>query len=302
MGYNIFRIEQKEDPPMSYKIITDSTIDMSKKMADSIAIDALPLLFTIDGEEYKDNFGVDMDPHIFYEKVRTGQMPTTTLINTERFLNHFQSYLEHGIDVVYIAFSSQLSGTCQCAMQAAAQLKEEFPERHIFIIDSLCASMGEGLLVYQATRMRDQGMGAADLADWLEKNKKRVVHWFTVDDINHLRRGGRVSAAQALLGSLMKIKPVMHVDDEGRLVPMEKVLGRKKALSTLVEKLVQRYDGTVKTIFVSHGDVPEEAADVEQMIKAKIPDADIHIHTVGPVVGAHSGPGTMAVFCFGSPR
>ncbi len=287
---------------MSYKLITDSTMDMSKKMADSIAVDTLPLYFTIEGAEYKDNFGADMDPHIFYEKVRGGQMPSTTLINTDRFLTHFRSYLENGIDIVYIAFSSALSGTYQCAMQAADQLKEEFPDRHVYVVDSQCASMGEGLLVWQAAKMRDGGMSAGELADWLENNKRRVVHWFTVDDINHLRRGGRVSAAQAILGTLMKIKPVLHVDDEGRLISMEKVMGRKKALAAIVDKLAERYDGTVKTIFISHGDVPEEAADVERMIKAKIPDAETYIHTIGPVVGAHSGPGTMAIFCFGSPR
>jgi DegV family protein with EDD domain len=287
---------------MSYKIITDSTIDMSKKMADSLAIDVLSLLFSVDGEEYKDNFGVDMDPHIFYEKVRSGLMPTTTLINTERFLTHFRSYLEHGIDIVYIAFSSALSGTYQCAAQAATQLKEEFPERQLYVVDSLCASMGEGLLVHQAAKMRDGGMSAAELRDWLESNKKRVVHWFTVDDINHLRRGGRVSAAQALLGTLMKIKPVMHVDDEGRLIPMEKVMGRKKALATIVDKLAAKYDGSVKIVFISHGDVPDEAYDVELMLKERLPGVEVHTHTVGPVIGAHSGPGTMAVFCFGGSR
>lgn len=287
---------------MSYKLITDSTVDMSKKMADGLAIDVLPLLFTIEDNEYKDNFGADMDPHLFYEKIRAGQMPSTTLINTDRFLTHFRSYLEHGIDIVYIAFSSALSGTCQCALQAADQLREEFPDRKLFVVDSLCASMGEGLLVWEAAKLRDSGLGAAELADWLEKNKKRIVHWFTVDDINHLRRGGRVTAAQALLGSLMKIKPVMHVDDEGRLIPMEKVMGRKKALQTIVDKLAERYDGTIKTVFISHGDVPEEAHAVELMIKEKLPEVELHTHTVGPVVGSHSGPGTMAVFCFGAPR
>ena len=287
---------------MAYKILTDSTVDISKKMADDLSLDILPLLFTIEGAEYKDNFGADMDPHVFYEKVRAGLMPKTTLINTDRFLTHFRSYLEHGIDILYIAFSSALSGTCQCAMQAAQQLAEEFPDRKVNVVDSLCASMGEGLLVHQACVLRDGGMGLDELTAWLEANKLRLVHWFTVDDINHLRRGGRVSAAQAFLGTLMKIKPVMHVDDEGRLIPVEKAIGRKKSLSSIVDKLVERYDGTIKTIFISHGDVLEEAESVAKMIQEKIADADIHIHTVGPVVGAHSGPGTMAIFCFGSPR
>lgn len=287
---------------MSYKLITDSTIDMPKKMADEMSVDVLPLLFTIDGAEYKDNFGADMDPHSFYERVRAGLMPTTTLINTDRFLAHFRSYLERGTDIVYIAFSSALSGTYQCAMQAAQQLREEFPKRYLYVVDSMCASMGEGLLVWQAAKMRDGGMGAAELADWLEKNKLRVVHWFTVDDINHLRRGGRLSATQALLGTLMQIKPVLHVDNEGRLVPMEKVLGRKKSLSTIVERLAERYDGTVQAVFLSHGDVPEEARAMESAIKERIPGVEVYTHTVGPVIGAHSGPGTMAVFCFGKSR
>ena len=162
--------------------------------------------------------------------------------------------------------------------------------------------MGQGLLVYEAAKLRDSGLGAAELADWLEKNKLRLVHWFTVDDINHLRRGGRVSAVQAFLGTLMKIKPVLHVDNEGKLIPMEKVMGRRKALSNIVDHLVKSYDGTVKTVFISHGDVPEEAALVALMIKEKLPDVEIHSNEVGPVIGCHSGPGTMAVFCFGRER
>ena len=287
---------------MPYKIISDSTMDMPKKVVEKMGVDTLPLLFTIDGVDYKDNFGADMDPHTFYEKVRAGQMPSTTLINTDRFMTHFRSYLENGVDIVYISFSSALSGTYQCAMQAADQLREQFPDRKIFVIDSLCASMGEGLLVWQASRLHADGMSAEELADWLEKNKLRLVHWFTVDDINHLRRGGRVSAAQAILGTLLKIKPVLHVDDEGRLIAMEKVMGRKKALQAIVDKITDRYDGSVKAVFISHGDVPEEAHDVELMIKEKLPEVEVLIHTVGPVIGAHSGPGTMAVFCFGSPR
>ena len=287
---------------MPYKIISDSTMDMPKKVVEKMGVDTLPLLFTIDGVDYKDNFGADMDPHTFYEKVRAGQMPSTTLINIDRFMTHFRSYLENGVDIVYISFSSALSGTYQCAMQAADQLREQFPDRKIFVIDSLCASMGEGLLVWQASRLHADGMSAEELADWLEKNKLRLVHWFTVDDINHLRRGGRVSAAQAILGTLMKIKPVLHVDDEGRLIAMEKVMGRKKALQAIVDKITDRYDGSVKAVFISHGDVLDEAHDVERMIKEKLPDVEILIHTVGPVIGAHSGPGTMAVFCFGSPR
>ncbi len=287
---------------MTYKLLTDSNIDISKHMADSIGIDVASMIFTLDGEDYRDNFGVDMDAHAFYEKVRAGAMPTTTLINTERFQHFFRPYLEHGVDIVYVGFSSALSGTCQSAMQAAEELREEFPERKIFVVDSLCASMGQGLLVYQAAKLRDSGLSAEELTDWLEKNKLRVVHWFTVDDINHLRRGGRVSAAQAILGSLMKIKPVLHVDNEGRLIPMEKVMGRRKALSTIVDRLVERYDGTVKTVFISHGDVPEEAAQVAAMIKERLPDVETHLNEVGPVIGAHSGPGTMAIFCFGKAR
>ncbi len=287
---------------MPYKIISDSTVDLSKAMVDGLGIDVLPLSFLLEGAEYRDNFGVDMDAHVFYDRVRAGHMPKTSMINTDRFLTHFRAYLEEGIDILYIGFSSALSGTTSCANQAAVQLREEFPDRTISVVDSLCASMGEGLLVYTACQKRDEGMSLTELTDWLEANKGRLVHWFTVDDINHLHRGGRVSAAQAVLGSLLKIKPVLHVDDEGRLIPMEKAIGRKKALQTMVDRLVERFDHTCNTIFVSHGDVLEEAQATAEMIRARLPQADIHLHTIGPVIGAHSGPGTMAVFCFGSPR
>lgn len=287
---------------MTYKLLTDSNIDMSKHMADSLGIDVAPMIFTIDNEDYRDNFGADMDARVFYEKVRAGAMPTTTLINSERFQHFFRPYLEHGLDIVYVAFSSALSGTCQSAMQAASDLREEFPDRKIFVVDSLCASMGQGLLVYQAAKLRDTGLSAEELTQWLENNKLRLVHWFTVDDINHLHRGGRVSAAQAFFGTLMKIKPVLHVDNEGRLIPMEKVMGRRKAMAAIVDRLAERYDGTVKTVFISHGDAQEEAAQVAAMIKEKLPDVETHMNEIGPVIGAHSGPGTLAIFCFGTSR
>ena len=287
---------------MPYQIVTDSTVDISLEMAQKLAIDVLPLSFLLEGAEYRDNFGADMPPHTFYERVRAGNMPTTSMINTDRFLTHFRGLLERGTDVLYLGFSSALSGTCQCGTQAAAQLAEEFPDRKVIAIDTLCASMGEGLIVHEACLKRDAGMGIEELAAWVETNKHKVVHWFTVDDIKHLYRGGRVTAAQAVLGSLIKIKPVLHVDEEGRLIPMEKVIGRKKSLATIVERLVERFDHSCRNVFVSHGDVLEEAQAVAEMIKARLPEVHIEINTIGPVVGAHSGPGTMAIFCFGTAR
>ncbi|MDD4797856.1 MAG: DegV family protein, partial [Eubacteriales bacterium] len=235
--------------------------------------------------------------------IRQGNMSKTTLVNTHRYLEAFEERLKQGLDIVYIAFSSALSGSCQCAMQAAEELRGKYPARKIWVIDSLCASVGEGLLVYTAGKLRLDGMPAEDLVKWIVDHRLNLVHWFTVDDINHLYRGGRVSKASAVLGTALKIKPVMHVDNEGRLIPMEKVMGRKKSLSGVVAHIVDRVDRTQPiTIFIGHGDCIDDAELCAKMLRDKLDIADLKIMYVGPVVGAHSGPGTIAIFCFGNPR
>ena len=215
----------------------------------------------------------------------------------------FTPFLEQGEDILYLAFSSGLSGTYQSACIAAEELKKRFSERTVAVVDSLAASMGLGLMAYYASCRIKEGMNLAETVSWLESNKLKVNHWFTVDDLHFLRRGGRVTGAAAFVGSLLSIKPVLHTDDEGKLIPMEKTRGRAKALRGLAEKLEQQGENiNGQTIFISHGDCLEDAEHVRGLIAEKYPDCKFRMNYIGPVIGSHSGPGTVAVFFMGVKR
>lgn len=263
----------------------------------------MPLSFILDGSEYADDGFASMPMEEFYGRVRKGSMPSTSLINVQRIADVFTATLEKGQDIVYIAFSSALSGTCQNAMIAANDLRERFPERRITVIDSLCACMGQGMLVRLAQEKKEAGMAYEDLVRWVEGNKLRAIHWFTVDSLSHLRRGGRVSGASAFIGTILSIKPVLHVSDEGKLVPVEKLKGRRHALRSLVEHMEQTVeDSQDQTIFINHGDALEDAQAVAAMVRERMPVRGIEIGAIGPVIGAHSGPGTLAIFYMGANR
>ena len=205
--------------------------------------------------------------------------------------------------MLYLAFSSGLSGTYQSARLAQEELRERFPDRTFTVVDSLCASMGEGLLAYYAATMRQQGCTLEETAAWLEENKLKLCHWFTVDDLHHLKRGGRVSPATAVVGTMLNIKPVLHVDDNGHLIPMEKVRGRRQSLEALVRHMKETVENPEEQmIFISHGDCPQDAEYVAGRIRETMTVRDIRIHTIGPVIGTHSGPGTVALFFLGSHR
>lgn len=211
--------------------------------------------------------------------------------------------LAEGEDVLYIAFSSGLSGTCQSAFIAKQQLEEQFPGRRVEVFDSLAASMGEGLLVYLAAQQQKAGLTLDQLLAWLKENVLHLCHWFTVDDLNHLKRGGRVSAATALVGTMLGIKPVLHVDDEGHLIPVSKVRGRKQSLDELVRKMAETVlDPAGQTVFISHGDCLADAQYVEKRIRETLGVKKFYINFIGPVIGAHSGPGTVALFFLGQHR
>ena len=211
--------------------------------------------------------------------------------------------LEQGKDVLYIAFSSALSGTCQAANIAADMLREKYPERKILVVDSLAASMGEGLIVYYAAKMRQEGKTIDEVYQWVLDNRLRLCHWFTVDDLFFLHRGGRVSSASAVLGTMLGVKPVLHVDDEGRLILVGKTRGRRKSLDQLVEHMAETVERPEEQIiFISHGDAPEDAAYVEQLVRDKFKVKDIVVNYIDPVIGGHSGPGTVALFFLGSKR
>ena len=288
----------------TYQIVTDSTADLTPELIRQLDVQVIPLCYMMGGRTYHNiPGGGEMTDREFYAKLRGGAMSTTTQINSEEFLRVFTPLLEAGQDVLYIAFSSGLSGTCQSAQLAREELQKRFPQRKMVVFDSLCASMGEGLLVYYAAKLRQEGKSLEEVLAWLQENVLRLCHWFTVDDLNHLKRGGRVSAATAVLGTMLSIKPVMHMDNEGRLIPVAKVGGRKNSLDALIqrmEKLTIRPQE--QTVFITHGDCIDDAQYVEREVRRRMRVRDVLINYVDPVIGAHSGPGTVALFFLGSER
>ena len=289
---------------MGYRIVTDSTTDLTQKMIGELELTVISLRFTIDGKTYRDKPDQsEMPTKTFYAKLRDGKMSTTSQVNAEEFTAVFEPILKGGEDVLYIGFSSGLSGTLQSACIARDELREKYPARKIYVFDSLCASMGEGLLVYHAAMMKRAGTDIESLYKWLGENTLKLCHWFTVGDLNHIKRGGRVSTTAALVGTMLGIKPVLHVDDEGHLIPVSKVRGRRQSLDALVQKMAETaIQPQEQTVFISHGDCLEDAQYVAEQVRQKFGVQDIRINYVGPVIGAHSGPGTVALFFIGTQR
>lgn len=287
-----------------YLILTDSSADLSEEMVRDFDVGVLPLRFQIGGQVYANwPDGHEMDLALFYKRLRAEEVATTSAVNVNDYVEWLTPRLSEGHDVLVLAFSSGLSATCASARIAAQELQEKFPERKIYVVDTLSASMGQGLLVYHVCQQRRQGKSIEQARDWAEANKLRLCHQFTVDDLHFLKRGGRISAATALVGSMLQIKPVLHVDDEGRLVNIGKARGRLASLKALVDKMA----GTAvnpgeQTVFISHGDCLEDAERVAAMVRERFGTKDIRINYVGPVIGAHSGPGTLALFYLGTQR
>ena len=288
----------------AYQIITDSTADLTPELVRELDVQVIPLCYMMEGRTYHNiPGGGELTEEEFYAKLRAGTMSTTTQINSEEFLRVFTPLLEAGQDVLYIACSSGLSGTCQSALLAREELRRRFPERRLEVFDSLCASMGEGLLVYHAAKLRQEGRDMDQVLAWLKENVLRLCHWFTVDDLNHLKRGGRVSTATALVGTMLGIKPVLHVDNEGHLISVSKVRGRRQSLEALVSRMEETaVNPAEQTVFISHGDCLEDAQFVAQQVREKLGVTQIQIGYIGPVIGAHSGPGTVALFFLGKER
>ena len=287
---------------MSYRIFTDATSDLPAQFAESLQVTVLPMGFTMEEKEYFYIPGrSDMPIETFFEKMRAGVPVTTAQVNTFAFLEAFEPVLQAGEDILYIGFSSKLSGTVQSALAAADELKTKYPARKVVVVDSCSASLGEGLLVYYAARKHDLSLEA--LAKWVEDNKLRFVHWFTVDDLVYLKRGGRISGATAAIATILNIKPVMHVDNEGYLVAVEKVQGRKKSLRSLFERMEKTVDTTVTdTVFIGHCASKADAEYVATLVHEKYPNMMVHIDDIGTSIGAHSGPGTIALFFVASER
>ncbi|MBP1753696.1 MAG: DegV protein [Firmicutes bacterium] len=286
-----------------YIITTDTTSDLPDDYLKQHNIAMLPLYYNFNGTVYGDK--VFLDPKEFYDKMRKGAMPTTMAVNPDTARNLFVTLLDQGYDILHIAFSSALSGSCSVAATVARELMEERPGAKILVIDSLCASLGEGLLVHKAVKLKEAGKSIDETAEWLEQNKLNLCHMFTVDDLHHLHRGGRVSKATAIIGTLINVKPVLHVDNEGRLIPLNNVRGRKKALLSLVDQMeesLKGYDGQNDIAFISHGDSYEDAEYVGNLVKERFGIQEVLIHYVSPTIGAHSGPGTIALFFMGKSR
>ena len=289
--------------PASYVIFTESTGDLTPALIEAADLRVLPMAYTIDGKEYRNyNDGREMSAHDYYEKLRTGSLCTTSQVTMLEFQQAFTPVLEAGQDILYLAFSSGLSGTYQSGCIAAEELKEKFPGRRIVCVDSLQASMGEGLFCYLVGKKRCQGADLDTAADYARQIAPQVCAWFTVDDLMFLKRGGRVSSAAAVAGTLLGIKPVLHVDEEGHLIPKEKVRGRRASLDALVKHFeATALDKTGGTVFISHGDCADDARYVIDKLRA-LGVREIEMGDIGPVIGAHSGPGTVALFWLGSAR
>ena len=292
---------------MDFEIVTDSCCNLLEDMIDDFGIHVLPLTFMVDGEDevYQSYLkGERTDLKQFYTMMREGKVFKTSLPNLAESEALFRELLGSGRDVLYIAFSSGLSGTYQALSLMAAQLQEEFPERKIHVVDSLAASGGQGLLVWYAVQHARAGESIDQVRDWLEENKLHLAHWFTVDDLMFLFRGGRVSKTAAWAGTLLNIKPVLHVDDEGHLIPMEKVRGRKKSLNALIDHMEKSANKPIsdQMVFITHGDCIEDAEYVAAKIKERFGVKEVVINYVDPAIGAHSGPGTMALFFLADKR
>lgn len=287
---------------MSYQIITDSCCDFTEAMLNKLQVQAVPLRVVYNGESHR-NFSDEAAVKKFYEELRSGVTATTAAANPEDWMAYMRPVLAEGRDLLVMTFSSSLSATYQSAVIAAQELAEQFPERNIRVVDTLCASLGQGLLVWHACKKRDAGLSLEELTQWVEENKLHLCHWVTVDDLNHLKRGGRIPAATALVGTMMNIKPIIHVDNAGCLVNVAKTRGRKAATKLIADKMMQLGEGYDNaTVFIAHGDCPEDAAVLEDLVRENSGVKDIYTGYVGPVIGAHTGPGVLVVFFMGSER
>ena len=288
----------------TYRIITDSSCDMTQEMADALELEIVPLYVHYRGKEYPNYLdGRALDTAEFYQGLRSGEMTSTAAVNPAQWKEAARPVLDAGQDVLILAFSSGLSTTFNAAFMAAQELLEEYPQRKIYVVDTLCASLGQGLLCYHVAKRRQEGATIEEARDYAEANKLHLCHWFTVDDLMFLKRGGRISGATAVMGSLLQIKPVMHVDNDGHLVPVSKARGRKASIQAMAAKVGETaFDPAKQTMFISHGDCLQDAEYLAELLKQQYHVPEVAINYVGPVIGSHSGPGTLALFFLGDHR
>ena len=286
---------------MAYKIITDTCCDYPTEMYSELDLGVVSLSVLYKGvqySEYTEQWLKDL-----FDGLRHGETASTSAVNPEGWANVIEPVLQDGKDALVLTFTSGMSTTYQSAVIAANELMEKYPERKVNVVDTLCASLGQGLFVWYACQKRDEGLTLEELTAWCEDNKLKLCHWVIADDLMHLKRGGRVSAATAVAGTLLQIKPVIHVNDEGKLISVGKARGRKAAIQTLCNKVGELgIPGANDTIFICHGDCLEDAKTLEAMLKEKYGTKKVFIYYIGAVIGSHAGPGTMAVFFLGEHR
>ena len=286
---------------MSYRILTDSCCDLSDQFYKEQNVSVVRLTVNYKGKDH--SVYTPMWLKQMYQGLRQGEQTSTSAANPEAWKEAMEPILKQGEDIFVLVFSSGLSTTYQSAVIAAEELMEAYPERSIKVVDSLCASLGQGLLLYYVCQKRDEGMGLDDLAAWCEEWKFKLCHWFTVDDLMYLKRGGRVSAATALVGTMLQIKPILHVDNEGHLINVGKVRGRKASIEALAKKMEETgLPGMNDTVFICHGDCIEDAKYLEKLAKERCGAKTVVIGYTGAVIGSHSGPGTLALFFLGEHR
>lgn len=299
---HVYEWEQgKEKQMQKFVLFTDSSSDLPITLINELGIKMVQLTVTLEGEDPKTNDLVNTKE--FYDALRTKKSATTSTPSINNFIEAFEPIVSAGNDMLYLGFSSGLSGTYNAGAVAAAELSEKYPDRKIFTVDTLCASLGQGLIVYSAAKMCENGAEIEEVRDFVENNKLNLCHWFTVDDLFFLKRGGRVSAATAVMGTMLSIKPVMHVDNAGKLINVEKARGRKAAIEALLKNMRESHtDIKNQPVFISHGDCIEDAEYLAELIKTEFGVEVLVIDYVGPVIGAHSGPGTLALFFYGKQR
>ena len=287
-----------------YQIITDATVDLSAGMIKEVPnIKIIPMEVEIGGKNYSYGPNGDISAEEFYRLQRKGNYAKTSQINPTVYFEIFEPYLKNGTDILYLCFSSGLSGMFQSASLCVEMLRYEYPERKIICIDTLCASVGEGLLVFEAMRKQEEGLSLEELTKWVMDNRLKSCHWFTVDTFEHLKYGGRVSSAAAAIGSALNIKPLLRVDEKGLLQVKEKPRGRRKAIQIQVGKMEAGWKPEIsKTVIVGHGNNPEAAELLRQAVATRFNEAEIYIADIGPVIGAHTGPDMLALVYWGNNR
>ena len=284
-----------------YKIITDSGCDLPRQWLSRLDVQTVPLIVNYKGEALEDS--VDEGIRELYDGLRAGETASTSAVNPSRWEELMEPVLAQGQDLLAIAFSSGLSTTYQSAVIAAGDLQEKYPDRKVIVVDGLSASLGQGLLVWYACQKKAEGLSIEEVAAWVEENRFHLCHWFTVDDLMYLKRGGRVSAATALVGTMLQIKPVLHVDDEGHLISKAKARGRKASIEALCNKAVELGEGYENDVmYICHGDCLADAEALAALLKKKCGVKEVFIGYTGAVIGSHSGPGTLALFFLGKNR